>query len=101
MGAGFYMKRGSGRRRAGALNRAVPVPGRVLGWRPMARPAPRAVPPEARQAPCRAVPVPGQIHGPWAVLTGRRPDGNIYCVTSIVFGHGLLRCFQHKSITVL
>jgi hypothetical protein len=42
----------------------------------MARPAPHVVPPEARQAPGRAVPMPGQIDGPWAVLTGRGPDGN-------------------------
>ena len=55
----LYGAGGSGRRRAAALKRAVPVPGHVLGWRPMARPAPRAVPPEARQPPCRAMSVPG------------------------------------------
>jgi hypothetical protein len=38
----------SGRLRATSFSRAVPVPGHVLGWRPMARPDHRAVPPVAR-----------------------------------------------------
>jgi hypothetical protein len=49
------------------VSRAVPVPGHVLGWRPMARPGHRAVPPVARQLPCGAVLVPGQIDGLQAV----------------------------------